>query len=357
MITPSSLKALTNAELIARLKMLAAQERECVADVVEHLMELYDRELALDEAYASIFEFCVKGLNYSESAAFLRIRAANASAANPEVLRRLRSGRIHLDTIARLYPYLTKENCAPLLDLADGASKRKVLALVASLGDTPPAMRDVIVPVPAVRRPEAAPAPAVEPLPGLETGVTAEPGSPVARAQAPEVIPPPCHRFHFTGDDELFGLIGRLKGLLRHKYPDGRLDSIFKEAAKVLLEKLERERLPKKTRRPPLNAGLAPKAERLGSRIVPRTVKREVWSRDQGRCAFRAEDGTLCGSREALEYDHIVAWADGGRSDTAANIRLLCRAHNQRLGRRRFGPRRRDDAAGAAPGSAGATGV
>ncbi|MEK7383982.1 MAG: hypothetical protein AAB262_11955, partial [Elusimicrobiota bacterium] len=30
-----------------------------------------------------------------------------------------------------------------------------------------------------------------------------------------------------------------------------------------------------------------------------------------------------------------------GPSDAPDNIRLLCRTHNQRLGRRRFGPRRR----------------
>lgn len=152
------------------------------------------------------------------------------------------------------------------------------------------------------------------------------------------VIPPPNHRFHFTGDGELLGMVERLRSLLRHKFPDGRLENIFKEAAKTLLEKIERDRnpLPGSSRSP-----RPPGPAKPGSRFVPRSIKRQVWARDGGQCAYTAADGRRCESRDALEYDHIIPWADGGRSDTADNIRLLCRAHNQRLGRRRFGPRRR----------------
>ena len=50
-------------------------------------------------------------------------------------------------------------------------------------------------------------------------------------------------------------------------------------------------------------------------------VRREVWRRDQGRCA-------RCGSREKLEYDHIIPVSKGG-SNTARNIELLCEACNR----------------------------
>jgi len=55
---------------------------------------------------------------------------------------------------------------------------------------------------------------------------------------------------------------------------------------------------------------------------IPTEVRREVWKRDQGQCA-------RCGSRELLEYDHIVPVARGG-SSTARNIELLCEACNRR---------------------------
>ncbi len=57
-------------------------------------------------------------------------------------------------------------------------------------------------------------------------------------------------------------------------------------------------------------------------RFVPKIIQAEVWRRDRGAC-------TKCGSTFALEYDHIKPYAMGGKS-TVENLRLLCRACNQR---------------------------
>jgi hypothetical protein len=54
---------------------------------------------------------------------------------------------------------------------------------------------------------------------------------------------------------------------------------------------------------------------------IPSEVRREVWRRDQGRC-------TKCGSRENLEYDHIIPVSKGG-GNTARNIELLCQNCNR----------------------------
>ena len=54
---------------------------------------------------------------------------------------------------------------------------------------------------------------------------------------------------------------------------------------------------------------------------IPENVRVEVWRRDGGKCA-------RCGSREKLEYDHIVSISKGG-SNTARNIELLCERHNR----------------------------
>jgi HNH endonuclease len=54
---------------------------------------------------------------------------------------------------------------------------------------------------------------------------------------------------------------------------------------------------------------------------IPPEVRRAVWIRDQGKCA-------RCGSRERLEYDHIVPVSRGG-SNTERNIELLCEFHNR----------------------------
>jgi hypothetical protein len=56
-------------------------------------------------------------------------------------------------------------------------------------------------------------------------------------------------------------------------------------------------------------------------RLIPTSVKLEVWARDGGRCA-------KCGASEDLHFDHIIPWSKGGSSTTAANIQLLCGKHN-----------------------------
>jgi len=55
---------------------------------------------------------------------------------------------------------------------------------------------------------------------------------------------------------------------------------------------------------------------------IPSNVKREVWRRDVGRCS-------KCGSRENLEYDHIIPVSKGG-SNTSRNIELLCQSCNRK---------------------------
>ncbi len=67
--------------------------------------------------------------------------------------------------------------------------------------------------------------------------------------------------------------------------------------------------------------------EREETRIrlrIPEQVRIEVWRRDGGKCA-------VCGSRDNLEYDHIVPVSKGG-SNTARNIELLCEKHNRSKG-------------------------
>ncbi len=53
------------------------------------------------------------------------------------------------------------------------------------------------------------------------------------------------------------------------------------------------------------------------NRIIPTSVKIEVWARDKGKCV-------KCGSAENLHYDHDLPFSKGGTSLTADNVRILC---------------------------------
>ena len=63
--------------------------------------------------------------------------------------------------------------------------------------------------------------------------------------------------------------------------------------------------------------------EQEHNRLIPTSVKVEVWQRDKGRCV-------RCGSNVNLHYDHIIPFSKGGSSTTAANIQLLCATCNLR---------------------------
>jgi 5-methylcytosine-specific restriction endonuclease McrA len=57
------------------------------------------------------------------------------------------------------------------------------------------------------------------------------------------------------------------------------------------------------------------------NRMIPTSVKLEVWKRDKGQCV-------QCGSKDNLHFDHILPYSKGGTSLKAENIQLLCARHN-----------------------------
>ena len=63
--------------------------------------------------------------------------------------------------------------------------------------------------------------------------------------------------------------------------------------------------------------------EQEHNRLIPTSVKVEVYKRDKGQCVY-------CGAKTNLHYDHILPFSKGGSSTTAANIQLLCATCNLR---------------------------
>ena len=68
-------------------------------------------------------------------------------------------------------------------------------------------------------------------------------------------------------------------------------------------------------------AQATPSAPREHRRIIPTSVKMEVWRRDGGRCV-------MCGATDELHFDHDLPYSRGGTSLTAENVQLLCARHN-----------------------------
>ena len=102
--------------------------------------------------------------------------------------------------------------------------------------------------------------------------------------------------------------------------PSGDAAEIFDRAVTLLIEQLERQRFAQTER------ARASKPSPESSRHIPAAVRRAVWRRDGGCCAFVGTEGR-CGERAFLELHHVAPYAVGGRA-TVENIELRCRAHN-----------------------------
>ena len=63
----------------------------------------------------------------------------------------------------------------------------------------------------------------------------------------------------------------------------------------------------------------------LHNRTIPGEIQREVYDRDKGKCV-------KCGSKENLQFDHILPFSKGGSYKTSSNIQLLSAKHNLKKG-------------------------
>ena len=94
--------ALSDRELLAQTGNLARVERHLQGAIIDHLAEIEARSLFLRRGFASLFEYAVRELGYSDAAAGRRIAAMRLCADNPQTRERLRDGSLSLSAAAEL---------------------------------------------------------------------------------------------------------------------------------------------------------------------------------------------------------------------------------------------------------------
>ncbi|MDP3544216.1 MAG: hypothetical protein Q8T11_17260 [Elusimicrobiota bacterium] len=348
--TITECERLNDADLVRETKFLADHSRRNEIRLLEHLAEFDARRLCLEEGHRSLYEYCTLVLGFEEGEAYRRIRVARVIRAYPEALAALASKRVTSSSLVVLSPWLERSNVREWLTIAAGKTRRELEALVAARypqAPQPDAVRNfpahpLVVP--------GAPPQAMEaegPLPGT-------PASPGRLDEGwQQMVPVSVDRVRvgFDAASVVGQLLERARQLLRHKYPEGRLEDLIREALEAYLDRKDpQRRLELKAAKAECVAEEAAPApendERLPTRFlrawaagryIPAKVKSAVWSRDDGRCAWREPDGTVCGSKDWIEYDHLRPFAKGGKSDDPRNIRLLCRVHNQAAAAAIFG--------------------
>jgi hypothetical protein len=324
---------LSDAELLAELTRLAGDERGAVARLIAHLVVLDSRGSHLALGYSSLFAYCREALHLAEHEAYNRIEVARVARAFPELLGLIHDGALTPTAARLLAPVLTARNIERLLAAAAYRTKREVEELIAAERPRPDAPASIRK-VPSPRSTD--PAAPVLVLAPAESGPPASLSTPVLEPPASQPVrvaplAPDRYEVRFTASAATCEKLRMAQDLLRHAVPDGDMAEIVDRALTALLDQVARQKFAVVRRPRP------PRPMSQGSREPSAEVKRQVYLRDGGRCAFVARSGRRCNSRALLEFHHLRPYAAGGEA-TVGNIELRCRAHNQYEAGLFFGP-------------------
>ena len=369
------LKDRSDQELLAGVWAAVTRECEDVAIVIAHLAEMDTRRLFPEEACSSLKSYCMEVLHLSEDETYLRIHVARLARRFPVIFEMLADGLVHLTAVHRLGPSLTEDNHLSVLEEAWYKSMAEVEEIVARLRPKPA--------VPSRIRKLSGEKARAEEGNGLfedaaesalcEVEADSAPSS-LSRKWDVSPLAPEMYEVRFTADQETVDALKLLQELLSHKIPNGDPAVIIKDSLLLRLEQVNRQKFGKgKAKRKsedeveaagegegmseregkreatdkenengndqrslPTETAVQSSGKRPPSRYIPIEVRKAVWERDQGRCAFMSERGRWCSARRFLEYHHIIPFAWGGET-TIDNLELRCRTHNAYEGELLFG--------------------
>jgi hypothetical protein len=271
------LRHLTDKTLLADTKFLASREREITTKMLHHLKEIDKRRLYSDLGFSSLYDYCIRELQFSNSSAHRRIQGARLLADLPLVEEKIENGSLSLTNASLLAPFFKENN------VKTPSQKMKIIERIENLSS-----RDC----------------------EKELFKISGKTEPYVKDKAQRISQDKI-RYTLTLSDETNEVLNDVKDLIEKKLS---LDELIRKIAIIAKEKLKKDKFklnrPKKTLPAP-----------VVNRVIPASVKREVYLRDQ-TC-------TNCGSTKNLQYDHIKPFAMGGNSKVE-NIRLLCFNCNQR---------------------------
>src|SRR5436190_6556739 len=280
-IFPALLLKLSDADFHHQFELVTSIEHSSTMKVLHLINDLERRKSHLDLGYSSAFDYCVRKIGYSRSAAGRRIQAARCGRRYPEVFEMLRARELSFGIAALIEPILTDDNEDSILGRVRGASHREVERVVAEYRPSV-ALRDrlqyVQVPTPQPRN--------------IDTALCERH---LAR-MAPEVwrdrVPTEQKVFvQFLADEEFLKLFEEVRPLM-----GAGEETSFADVMKATLAEYRDRHSPaaRQARRKAKKGAASPDSRRrewkdaTKSRHIPDDVRDEVFVRDKGQCSFVA---------------------------------------------------------------------
>ncbi len=290
----SSLNAITDQSLLSLTQEKAQRERNLTLEIIELLQEVYRRRLHLKRGYASLHQYCVQELKYSDGAAQRRIKAMRFVEELPEVKNSIESGALNLCTVSQLQSAFEAKASAK-----KPIPKEMKLALVSQVENVSRREAEKVI---------------IEICPKV-----VKYDEKITRLNSQEV------KLELVINLELLEKLEKLKRLTSHKNKN--LIELLGELVDDALSKRDPEVKGAQRQKgaPPVAAG---RVTSHPSRYIPATTRQEVWMRDKGCCTyFDPVTKRKCDSNHRLQFEHIEPYSFGGKS-TVDNLRLLCANHN-----------------------------
>jgi uncharacterized protein YoaH (UPF0181 family) len=309
----TDLKSLTDEELVSSLRDLVIVEPEEETYKLKHIVELERRKLFLGKS--NLRSYLIDEFNMDETCAERRVRAARLLVRFPELEELLRFGKLNLT----------------LLDLGQACANREKLS--------DPELLELFLGI---------------------SGMTTRTATKEIACRYPLTANLPRDRIRPLNEDlselrcvvknSVVETLEEIRGLLAHANPQLSLGEMIEILANEYRErhhpeaKAERaaereEKKLKKVETPPAQevAAVSAAPKWTESRYFSQAVLYALIRRDGYRCSYvDPKTGERCRSSHKLEADHIVPWADGGKSELD-NARLLCIGHHRRVSFLRFG--------------------
>lgn len=319
-------KEYTDDHLIQVTLNTVQKEREITSLVIKYLDEIDQRKLYLERGFSSLFDFCIKKLGYSESAAqrrissmrFIRDLGSRESSTVKDIEGKIKSGKITLSHLTLAQKAIrfnesqsktrTKQSeKLTLLQKIEGCTYRESEKRIAEFTGASIPTREVVTL-------------------GKEGNI----------------------RLSLNIDQETLELIQEFKELYAHQNPTGDTAKALKLALKISIEKknplkkkstLPQKSIKLKTSKLKTNSALVKPLEiTVGAGIkkpypknrvyIHRSSVRFIWKRSHGSCEWLdLKSKKRCGSKYMLEVDHIKPVSRGGTYEIS-NLQLLCRNHN-----------------------------
>lgn len=299
------LKKLTDQNLDNNLKELVAGEREILAEIILHIIEVETRKLYLKFGYASLFEYLTQHIGYANGSAQRRIDAARLAMAVPKVVDDLESGDLNLSQVS----LLQKSIRVVQLDSKTKVDQKTKEDLVDLLSNKSFAESEILV------------SQVLDITPAEATKIT---------NQKDESV-----RLQVTLSKSQWEKLLKMRKLLSNSIPSGisNWDQVLEYVADKVIKIKDKSQGKQNSEKQ--NQNLKPHrtpepSSRKARQHIPISIQRHVFQRDQCCQYLNKTTGKKCESKWHLHIDHIQpVWANG--TNELENLRILCAGHNQQV--------------------------